>query len=279
MHTFAAPDGTELAYHETGTGDPLVCIPGGPMWASGYLGDLGGLSAHRRLVRLDLRGTGASAVPADPSSYRCDRLTGDVEALREHLGLDRLDLLGHSAGASVAVRYATAHPDRVGRLVLTTPSLRSVGIDVTWDDRRTLALRRRAEPWFPPAFAALETLQAGAGTAEQWQAVAPFFHGSWDAAAQRLSASRAQQSNEDAAAVFVADGAFDPAATRAALAGFAAPTLLLAGEFDMNSPPPAVAEFAALFPAATLVVQPGAGHYPWQDDAGRFVASVAGFLH
>jgi pimeloyl-ACP methyl ester carboxylesterase len=39
-----------------------------------------------------------------------------------------------------------------------------------------------------------------------------------------------------------------------------------------------VAEFAGLFPDASLVVQPGAGHYPWVDDPDRFVASMAAFL-
>jgi pimeloyl-ACP methyl ester carboxylesterase len=49
---------------------------------------------HRQLIMPDMRGTGMSAVPADPASYRCDRLAEDVEALREHLGLDRFDLVG-----------------------------------------------------------------------------------------------------------------------------------------------------------------------------------------
>jgi pimeloyl-ACP methyl ester carboxylesterase len=87
--TFDGADGTRLAYHQAGEGRPLICLPGGPMQASAYLGDLGGLSAHRWLVLLDLRGTGASALPADPTSYRCDRQVDDVEALRMHLGLGR----------------------------------------------------------------------------------------------------------------------------------------------------------------------------------------------
>jgi proline iminopeptidase len=39
-----------------------------------------------------------------------------------------------------------------------------------------------------------------------------------------------------------------------------------------------VAEFAELFPAAQFVVQPGAGHYAWLDDANRFVSAVTAFL-
>lgn len=98
MRTFAAADQTLLSYRTVGAGEPLICLPGGPMQDSVYLGDLGGLSAHRELVLLDLRGTGQSAAPADPASYRCDRQVDDVEALRAQLGRDRLDLLAHSDG-------------------------------------------------------------------------------------------------------------------------------------------------------------------------------------
>lgn len=38
------------------------------------------------------------------------------------------------------------------------------------------------------------------------------------------------------------------------------------------------AELAALFPAARLVVQPGAGHYPWLDDPAWFSAAVTDFF-
>ena len=84
---FAAPDGTSLACTEVGAGARLLCLPGGPGRASAYLEDLGGLSAERTLVLLDSRATGASEVPADPSSLRFDRLAEDVDALREHLGM------------------------------------------------------------------------------------------------------------------------------------------------------------------------------------------------
>jgi pimeloyl-ACP methyl ester carboxylesterase len=46
-----------------------------------------------------------------------------------------------------------------------------------------------------------------------------------------------------------------------------------------NGPPQVLAEFAALFPAGRFIVQPGVGHYPWLDDAGRFVPTVTAFLN
>jgi proline iminopeptidase len=278
MPTFSAPDGTRLAYRTIGEGDPLLCLPGGPMQDAAYLGDLGGLARHRRLLLLDPRGTGDSAIPGDGGSYRCDRQVDDVEALRQHLGLGRIDLLGHSASVNLAVQYAARHPEAVRRLVLITPSLIGVGIPVPGEMRRETAQLRKHEPWFPAAIAALAAIGAGKATEADWAAITPLRYGRWDEAAQRHHAESNGRINLAAAEVFGSDGAFTPDATRAALATFPAPVLLLAGEFDLNSPPPAVAEYAALFPDATLVVQPEAGHQPWLDDPDRFVATVATFL-
>ncbi len=275
---FSAHDGTGLAYHVVGEGIPVICLPGGPMQDCVYLGDLGGLSAHRQLIMMDPRGTGQSAVPQDATSYRCDRLVDDVEALREHLGLDRLDLLAHCAGANLAALYVARHPERVGKLVLVTPSTMAVGIAATGQSRLETARLRTDEPWFAAAFAALEAIVAGHATDDSWKAIDPFFYGRWDAAAQAHQAAQDGHRNNQAAAAFGAEGAFDPQATRAALAAFNGPVLLLAGEADLNTIPGVVAEFAGLLPNAELVVQPQAGHYPWLDDADRFVTTTATFL-
>jgi pimeloyl-ACP methyl ester carboxylesterase len=284
MPAFHAFDGTELAYHVhvhgdgDGDGDPLICLPGGPMRASAYLGDLGGLSGRRRLILLDLRGTGGSAIPADPSSYRCDRLTDDVLALQDHLGLARADVLGHSAGANIALQYALRHPHRVGRLLLITPSGRAVGLDPDAAMRREIVELRRAEPWFAHAAAAYERITSGRESEADWAAMAPFFYGRWDAAAQAHDAAGQAQTNEGAAAAFAAEGAFDPAAARAAAAALGSPVLLIGGDVDLQRPPAVTADFAALFGNASLVIQSGAGHFPWLDDPDRFAAAVTEFL-
>ncbi|MEU7971785.1 alpha/beta hydrolase [Micromonospora sp. NPDC049089] len=278
ISTFAGIDGTTLAYRTVGVGDPLVCLPGGPMRDAAYLGDLGGLGAHRTLVILDPRGTGRSGAPADVSTYRCDRMVDDVEALRGHLGLDRLDLLGHSAGANLALRYLTRHPDRVGRLALINPSIRAVGLEVTAAQRQEVIQPRADEPWFPAAAAALESVLSGQADPDARQAIAPFLYGRWDETARAHQAAEDGQRNDEAAGVFSSEGAFDPPASRTALAAHRGPVLLLAGAVDLAAPPGLVARFAELSPRATLVVQPGAGHYPWLDDAEVFTATVAAFL-
>ena len=277
MPTFTADDGTVLAYHVIGEGSPVVCLPGGPS-DSAYLGDFGGLSQHRQLIRLDLRGTGESAMPDDIATCRCDRMVNDVEALREHLGVDTIDLLVHCAGANIAAQYVATHEDRVSRLALVTPSIRAVGIDITGEDRLATARLRRDESWFPDAYSALEVIVAGQAGPAEWTAIDPFSYGRWDRAAQAHVAMQNEQTNPEVASAFGADGAFDPDVTRAALQHFESRTLLLAGEVDVGAPPSAVGEYAGLFPNAELVVQPGAGHFPWLDDADQFIEAVATFL-
>ncbi|ROQ33581.1 pimeloyl-ACP methyl ester carboxylesterase [Streptomyces sp. PanSC19] len=280
MPAFPASDGTLLAYHASGSGAPLICLPGGPMQDSAYLGDLGGLDARRTLIRLDPRGTGASAVPEDPASYRCDRQVGDVEALRAHLGLDAVDLLGHSAGANLAALYTARHPERVARLVLLAPGTAAVGLDTSGEERLAAARRpwREGEPWFAEAYAALGELAAGRGSAETFRAVAPFFHGTWDEAARERHAESDRRRNGEAAGIYTSEGAFEPEATRAVFAEFDRPVLVVAGEGDANTPVPTATAYAELFPKAELAVLAGAGHYPWHDDAEWVTATVDGFL-
>ncbi|MFI1102125.1 alpha/beta fold hydrolase [Streptomyces melanogenes] len=278
MPAFTAPDGTELAYHVHGEGEPLLCVPGGPMRASAYLGDLGGLAAHRRLVLLDLRGTGDSQVPADPTTYRVDRQVADVEALRDHLGLDRVDLLAHSAGGDLALLYAARHPHRVRTLTLVTARARALGADFTEEHRREAAALRTNEPWFDAAHDAYERIWAGSEADADWDAVAPFFYGRWDAAARAHAAADVEQSNFEAAEVYAESGAFSPAAARAVVETLDAPVLLLAGELDSGPLPRVAAGIAELFPKAQLTVQPGAGHFPWLDDPQGFTRTVTAFL-
>jgi pimeloyl-ACP methyl ester carboxylesterase len=275
MSTFTAPDGTVLAHHSLGDrGEPVVVLPGGPMLASAYLGDLGGLAAHRRLALLDLRGTGDSAVPADPATYRCDRQVDDVEALRVHLGLERIDLLGHSAGASLAMLYAARYPARVRRLALITAIPRALGMVATPEDRLAAARLREGEPWFAEAYPAFEKWLSGG---EFDEAVLPFFYGRWDETAAAHAAA-GDGDTEEAAEIYVSEGAWDPPATRAALATLTAPVLVYAGELDGGPRPELARRAADVFPHAEFVVQPGAGHYPWLDDGPGFSRRVAAFF-
>jgi proline iminopeptidase len=273
MVSFASYDGTMLVCHERGAGPALVCLPGGPGRSSAYLGDLGGLTARRRLVLLDNRGTGESAAPVDPATYAMDRLVGDVEALRVQLGFERIDLLGHSAAGGLALLYAARYPERIGHLVLVTPSVHPAGIEIT-DEQWWAQIERRAdESWYESRLPDLKAWDAG--DESRRLRAQPFFYSPWNAAAEAHATRFADRSTE--AAEWFRTQVPTAEETRAGLAKVAGPVLVIAGERDPGPLPEHAAELAAVFPRGSGIVLPGA-HYPWVTAPDAFADAVGSFL-
>ncbi|MFT2019875.1 alpha/beta fold hydrolase [Streptomyces sp. 796.1] len=289
-HPYASYDGAELAYRVIGPRDgaavpPLVCLAGGPGRDAAYLGDLGGLDAHRPLVVPDSRGTGASPPAAHPSGYAFPGLAQDLEALRRHLGLERFALLAHDAAAATAQAYAAAHPERLTHLVLVCPGARLQG--ELPDDARAIFEARSAEPWWPDAHAAIQALPTATELSEVRALLlraAPLAYGRWEAPQQEHAASEGAQLGPVPRAGFWQG--VDEAARLALLERLRAvhcPVLVVTGERDGVTGVRAGELVAASFPHATpdgprVRVLPEVGHFPWVDDAEAFRTEVEGFL-
>ncbi|MGQ0659951.1 alpha/beta fold hydrolase [Sphingosinicella sp.] len=119
MHSFAAPDGVTLAWHELGEGRPVVLLHGlfsdaETNWLKfGHAATIA--AAGFRVIMPDLRAHGISAKPHDPSAYPADVLADDGLALLAHLRLRDYDLGGYSLGARTSVRMVVkgARPRRL----------------------------------------------------------------------------------------------------------------------------------------------------------------------
>ena len=118
-HTFAAPDGVELAWHELGEGRVTLLLHGlfsdaETNWIRfGHAAEIAGRGF--RVVMPDLRAHGTSARPHEAAAYPPDVLASDGLALIAHLGLADYDLGGYSLGARTAVRMVVegASPRRL----------------------------------------------------------------------------------------------------------------------------------------------------------------------
>jgi proline iminopeptidase len=274
-------DGLRLRFEVEGPAasdaPPLVCAAGGPGRASEYLGDLGGVTSHRRVVRLDTRGTGRSDAPSDPAGYAVENLVDDLDRLRVALGVEQVDLLGHSAGGPAALTYAASHPERVRRLLLVTTYLEPP--PDAEEERQVLREARSAEPWYAEAADAAEGMRYARAAEQQRlsRLQRPFYYGVWNERTQAHAASADRQMSPRAEAGISA-GWRALTARAAELYAVAVPTLVLAGALDVITPPSGARQLAAALPDARLVVLDGAGHFPWVDVPERFVEAVEGFL-
>lgn len=107
-HFFTANDGIRLAWHELGTGRPLILIHGlfsdaATNWIRyGHAAKVAALGY--RVIMPDLRAHGQSDAPHDARHYPGDVLADDGLALIAHLGLTDYDLGGYSLGARTTMR-------------------------------------------------------------------------------------------------------------------------------------------------------------------------------
>src|ERR1700732_2086097 len=112
-------DGHEIYVESVGRADgiPTVYLHGGP--GSGCQPD------HRRLfdperfhaVLFDQRGCGRSRPTGAREHNTTAHLIADLEAIRTKFGFERWMVVGGSWGATLALAYAEAHPDRVTGIV------------------------------------------------------------------------------------------------------------------------------------------------------------------
>jgi proline iminopeptidase len=104
---------------------PVIFLHGGP-GTPDMEGDseyFGGLARDGFDVYVyDMVGRGGSQRLADPRGYTLERDAADLEAIREEIGAERIILIGHSYGGTLAAAYTAAHPERVAKMVLSSPA-------------------------------------------------------------------------------------------------------------------------------------------------------------
>lgn len=104
-----------FSYSDSGGGPPVILMHGNGRDRRDWEPVLSFLK-KRRLIRIDFRGHGGSAVPKD--RFTVEDLADDIIHLADECWLGRVDLVGHSLGGMIALLLLRNHPERIGKIAL-----------------------------------------------------------------------------------------------------------------------------------------------------------------
>lgn len=253
------PEG-RIAYHVTGEGPTVICVPGMGDLRSVYRFATPGIAeAGYRVATMDLRGHGESDLGF--SSHDDVALGTDMLALAESLGGPAV-LVGNSMGAGAAVWAAAESPGLVSGLVLIGPFVRDAEVGKAKELAFRLGL---SKPWGPGVWNAwLKKLYPGRPPEDLDQHRA------------RIRESLRRPGRWDA---FIATTRTSHAPSEARLVDVKAPVLVIMGEKDPDFPDPeAEANWIADRMSAEVLTVRGAGHYPQAEYPELVVPAIVGFL-
>src|ERR1700733_7520114 len=115
----AKGNGITIDYRDAGDGMPVVFIHAFPLNQTMWDEQVEALRGVCRTITLDLRGFGASDLPAGP--YWMAQMACDVRSLMYALQIERCALVGLSMGGYAAMAFYRNFPDSVSALGRAAP--------------------------------------------------------------------------------------------------------------------------------------------------------------
>ena len=265
----------QLHYIDEGPRDapPLLLVHGNPTWSFYWRRAVLQFRDRFRVVAIDHLGCGLSDKPQD-GSYRLADHVANLESLALHLDLRDLTLGVHDWGGAIGMGFATRHPERIARLVVTnSAAFRS--------SRMPLRIAACRVPLFGPlavrglnGFARAATFMAserGLRADVSAGLLAPY--ASWN---ERIAVMRFVEDIPMAAShpswrtLLAIEEALPRLRER--------PMLLVWGERDWCFTPAFREEWQRRFPGAEVEAIADAGHYVLEDAPERVLSRIDRFL-
>jgi pimeloyl-ACP methyl ester carboxylesterase len=229
------------------TGPPILMLHG---WGQSLnslrlLGEL--LSAYRKVYLIDLPGFGKTPKPLD--DWGTIEYAQRILQYMDENGMQQADLLGHSFGGRICLRLASNYPQRVSKLILigshglklrTSVKKRFYGLAVSRLGRLLKAADKLFksnyfEQWFVPRFGSHDYKNAGP-----------------------MRNSLVKTVNEDQSD---------------SIACISAPSLILCGEKDTETPPEMAQHLHKHIRNSQLIFLPGKDHFPFLGEGAHLCAS------
>jgi pimeloyl-[acyl-carrier protein] methyl ester esterase len=253
-----------LHVESVGAGPPLVLLHGWAMHSGMWGSVVADLAPRFRVHAVDLPGHGHSAAPV---AWTLDAVVDEVTRAFAAHG-EPLTVVGWSLGGVVALRWALAAPQRIGRLALVCTSPCFVARD-DWPDAMAAATRAKFGDELRVAYRLtllrFLSLQLRGGDADK----------------RALAAMRGRLfERPDPAPAVLAAALIALAATdlRGEAGEIRQPALVVAGERDTLTPSAAGAWLARAMPNSRYTAIAGAAHAPHLSHPAAFAAILDGFL-
>lgn len=254
---FFEHNGARLYYEKTGDGLPILLLHGWGGRADSFLPLIRDMKPIRTVVAVDFPGHGNS--PEPPAPWSVTEYMELICALIRYLHIEGTDVVAHSFGGRVALMLASTYPECVGKMVLTG----CAGLPPRKSGKKTLRTR---------VYQALRRCADNAVTRRLF----PRAVGTWrEALIQRFGSPDYRVLTPSMRQTFqriIAQDLTD------CLPKIQAPTLLIWGVEDQDTPIWMGEEMARQIPDSALIRFEGAGHFAYLDKYADFRAIVMNFF-
>ncbi len=252
---FARVNGIELYYETHGEGPALVLAHGGGGSHLSWWQQVPMLSQTYQVITFDHRSFGYSSdLPDGPGPTA---FVEDLTGLLDYLGVHKAAVAGQSMGGWTVCGFAAAHPERTSALILCDTT---AGVETPEIDRTRARLRERSKG----NLAQILTSAYALSFPERQPALCFLY--------QQISALNHQVSPQLIPILMEMQNNTGP------IVEYAIPTLLLVGEEDVLTPPPAMQSIISKIPHAHFVTVAQAGHSVYFEQPEDFNRIVAEFL-
>ncbi|MFE5615108.1 alpha/beta fold hydrolase [Streptomyces sp. NPDC056463] len=265
MGEYVEANGTRIWTESRGQGPDVLLIAGLSDPVEAWQAQLDGLSGRYRLIAFDNRGSGRTSLPDEPVSL-ATMADDAAEVLRVLRGDEaRAHVLGFSGGSAIAQELALRHPEAVRSLVLMSTWARAdayfSAMGRSWRWLATEAPDERA--MLEAFFLWIYTPRAHA-----------------DGMVERVVEETLAFPYPQSAEAFQRQlESFTRHDTLDRLSTITAPTLVLAGEQDIATPPRFGRAVAEAIQGARFELLEGEAHQPFQESPDMFNARVTAFWH
>lgn len=253
MTSFVEVDGLRIRVERAGAGHPVLLLHGWGASAEAMRMIAEDLARNYDVAALDFPGHGKSSPPPEP--WRVSNFTALTLKVMDQLGLKQPHVIAHSFGGRVVIKLAAENPQRISRLVLTG----AAGLP----PERTHGQRARLKV-------------AGIGKRVKRTlgdtSVSRWLESRWVHHVASADYQAASGTMRGTLVNIVAEDLSDW------LPRIEAPTLLIWGAEDRDTPLSSGQRMAALIPSSELVVLEGGGHFAYAEQYSKFRLHLQRFL-